>query len=227
MATPGDSETAWSAGAGGAAPLPSAWGTAQVPVVGLHPQLATTGQVPLVEHRRHPVPLGLRLAVWGTALLVVSGLVVLGLDRAEPAWFKTQPTSASVSHGRSSSTSLARPPAGAAGASHRAGAVTKTTSDSSGATLEVNSAQYSVVVSAQAPCWVQVTTPGSSSPQFASVMAAGAQKTFHPSGGKLMVQLGASKVTVQVLLDAKSSSPAWQFTPTVVPYQLSFTSTTG
>ncbi len=88
------------------------------------------------------------------------------------------------------------------------------------------SGSFDVLVSSQAPCWVQVTSPASFSPVFSSVMPAGAQQVFSSANGQLTVQFGASKVVVQVRI-ADKLVPGWQFTPTAVPFTVNFTSATG
>lgn len=216
--------TALGAGTSQGDPLRPFTSTAQVPAVAHHLAMTDTGQVPIVFRQRRPVPLGLRIAVWANALLVVAGAVVLGLDKAHPAWFATTHAAKAAPRAHVQTTTPRRAAAPANGGSATMAAVRQTQSGSSSATWAVADARYSVVVTTQSACWVEVTTPGSSSPVFASVMAAGAHQTFHPSSGQLVLQLGASKVTVEVLL-AGRSSPAWQWTPTAAPYQLSFTAT--
>jgi hypothetical protein len=93
--------------------------------------------------------------------------------------------------------------------------------------VTVSSSQYTVLVSVQGlRCWVQATTPGASTPVFSSVLAQGAQQTFHPSNGQLTLDLGATGVTVSVTLPGKHT-PSWQYTPQAAPFSLAFTSSSG
>lgn len=216
--------TAWGDSAGSGAPLRAFTSTAQVPsVLGLSGDLdpfLPTGMVPALPARRLPAPLGLRIAVWTTALLVVAGLVMIGVDRARPSWLAAIEVGASTAasappapHRASTTTTPGR---------SRAVRISQTGSDS--ATVTVPSGKYTVLVNVQGQrCWVQATTPGASAPVFAAVLAQGAQQSFQPDKGQLTVQLGASGVTVSVTLAGKHS-PAWQYAPQGAPFTLSFTS---
>lgn len=219
----------WDARSGPDDPLRPFTSTAQVPAVA-GAYAGAGGGEPAIVDRRRPAPLGLRLAVWATALLVVAGLAVIGVRQAYPSWLSAAPARHSAlaasgaatttpGHSASSGSGPATPPA-------PTGPVSLTPSGPAAATVSVDSARYSVQVVAGGRCWVEVTTAGSTSPLFASVMAPGAQQTFQAANGKLGVELGASMVTVKVLLP-NQRSPAWQWTPTAAPYQLSFTSRAG
>lgn len=223
MTTPGDSATAWRTGGGSGTSLRPFTTTAEVPAVPGDPRRSSTGPVPPVRRRRRSAPLGLRLAVWTTAVLVVAGLCAIGLHREFPSWWRTTPGTAAAPGPAGTGTSApgASPGAGTAGPT-----VTLSQTGATGATATVDTDQYTLTVSAQALCWVEVTTPGSAKPVFDADMQAGAQQTFHPSNGQLTLSMGASKVSVALFVDGKHT-PAWQWTPTAAPYQLSFTSASG
>jgi hypothetical protein len=229
--------TAWGAPAGPDDPVRPFTATAQVPLVGSDPSGAgaRARQQPFTRSRRRPAPLWLRLAVWATAVLVAAGLAVIGFHQAYPAWFGAVPAGAAAPGAGSSSGapehSASRSRSGPhAGRPTRApgspGPVHLAPSGPAAAVVSVESARYSVEIGAGARCWVEVSAPGSATPLFASVMAAGATQSFEAEGGRLVVQLGASKVTVAVLLPGRST-PAWQWTPPAAPYELDFASTTS
>jgi hypothetical protein len=213
--------TAWHTGGDTPDSLRPFTSTAQVPVVA-GPRYGPEGAVPRAVRRR-PAPLWLRLAVWGTALLVLAGVAGIAVHKVRPsALASLEPGPARPA----AATHPTRPPA-TVPAPHKpttSDPVVETPTGSQAATVQVDTARYTVTVAPQDRCWVQVTGPTSTTPQFAGVMAAGQQQTFHPVNGQLGVDLGASHVTVSVTL-AGQSTPAWQFTPAAAPFTLSFTST--
>lgn len=202
---------------GHADPLRPFTTTAEVPAVGrFDPRYGGVRRV------RRPPPLGLRVAVWVTAVLLLAGLAGLGIHRLRPSALgaleiTTSPSPTAAAPATSTPTTSAR------GAKHPTAAVTETSATPTGATMEVSTAHYTVKVAAQAPCWVQATAPGSPSPVFAGTLIAGEDKTFSPLNGQVELLLGASRVTVSVLL-AGSSAAAWTYTPTAAPFDLRFTS---
>lgn len=218
--------TAWDVGTETPDSLRPFTSTAQVPIVS-GPQYVDPHAEWGIPRRWRPAPLGLRLAVVFTALLVLAGLAGIAVHKARPsalAWLEPGRT-----HPAASQTSRQAPPSTAAPAKAKAKApsasqpVTQTTTGPQASTVQVDTTQYTVVVLAQNRCWVSASDPTSTTPQFASVLSAGAQQTFHPTNGQLDVNLGASAVTVSVMLAGKSAA-AWQFTPPAAPYTLTFTS---
>lgn len=195
--------------------------TAQVPAVGRFDPRYGGDLGPGVIRVRRPAPLVLRVAVWVTAALLLAGLAGLGIHRLRPSALDAlevhRPSSGPVLP--SATTSTTRPHGGA---SHAA-AVSQVATTTTGASFSVSAAEYTVKVSAQAPCWVQATAPGSPAPVFAGTLSPGAQKTFTAVDGQIEVLLGAVRVTVSLSL-AGSSTPAWTYTPTSAPYDLRFTS---
>lgn len=228
MTTRGEGNaTAWGDGEGSGTSLRAFTSTAQVPsVAGLSPQgldpFLPTGMVPALPARRAPAPLGLRIAVWMTALLVVAGLVLLGIHQARPAWL--QGIEVGLAPAAATAPTTPAPHSSTTTPSRQSGPVRISQSGSDSATVTVSSTQYTVLVSVQGQrCWVQASTPGSSAPVFASVVPQGAQQSFQPDKGQLTVELGASGVTVSVTLAGKHS-PAWQYTPQGAPFTLNFAS---
>ena len=220
----GESVTTSSAGTAPGSSLRAFTSTAEVPRVP-HRSPTVSGQQVAFGGRRPKAPLGLRLAVWATALLVVVGAALIWVNHQYPSVFHSAPAAATHALVTPSSAAPARPKTGTAVPS--SGVVFTQAGPTSGS-VTVSSAQYTVVVSAQAPCWVKVTTPGGAPPLYQAVMQPGAQQTFHPANGQLAVNLGASKVTVAVLVGG-AHAPSWQWSPASAsaPFQLSFTSTSG
>lgn len=215
--------TAWDVGTETSDSLRPFTSTAQVPVVS-GPQYVDPYTEWGIPRRWRPAPLSLRLAVAFTALLVLAGLAGIAVHKVRPsamAWLEP-----GQAHPTTSQSSRQAPPSTAAPVQPKPSAshpVTETTTGPQAATVQVDTAQYTVIVLAQNRCWVSVSDPTSATPQFASVLAAGAQQTFHPANGQLNVNVGASAVTVSVVL-ANKSAAAWQFSPPAAPYTLTFTS---
>jgi hypothetical protein len=201
--------------------------TAQVPqvaarsvVTSLPPALRfdSTDAIPVTWGGPHQVepPLGLRVAVWTTVLLLALGVVGVAVHHFRPGWL-------TKIHLVSGGTSPA--PAGSTGgAGHHAVPtvfVTDTTNGPSAASVTVKAPVYSVVVTTGAPCWINVTTPGSTKPVFSSTVPAGTTKTFTSSNGQLTVELGASHalVTAQIF---GVTIPHWSLSPQAVPYVMTF-----
>lgn len=227
--------TAWDTGTATSDSLRPFTSTAQVPAVsGSGPQYADQhadqyvdtygGWVMPPKVRRRPAPLWLRLAVWFTAVLVLAGLAGIAIHQVRPSALQSlepgKAHAAPASHPAASHPAAAPARPSAPSASNP---VTETSTGPQAASVQVDTAQYTVMVVAQNRCWVQATDPSSATPQFASVLAAGAQQTFHPSNGQLDLNVGASAVTVSVVLSGKTTA-AWQFTPPAAPYTLTFSS---
>ena len=173
------------------------------------------------------------------ALLLVVGLAGVAVQHYRPQWLAdlhlthhspstagaraatqtpargsaaTNSTNSSGSHHSSSSNSQV-----ASNASN--GMVTTAQSGSSSSTVEVHASSYTVLIAAQKPCWIDATSPATSSPLFVGVLAAGQSKSLVPVGGRMSVQFGASYVTVQIQVSGRTVT-GWSFTPHLVPYTL-------
>ena len=232
MTRSGDNATAWNADPGRPDPLEPFTSTAQVPAVGrgtelgYDPRFAPTGSV-ATYRRRAPAPLGLRLVVWLVVLLLVVAGAGLAVAHLRPAWLSSLRAGATTATTAHVPTTTAPAHTSTPGTTHHgAGGIVETTTGSTSATVTVPAADYTVVVQAQNPCWVQASVPTSATPVFASVMPAGSQQTFHPANGHLALELGASGVSVSVT-EAGKSTAAWHFSPTAAPFNLSFTSAAG
>ncbi len=90
--------------------------------------------------------------------------------------------------------------------------------------INVRSSTYTVMVSAFDPAWVQANVPGQTNPIFAHVLDAGQTQSLQPVSGTLSLNIGASKVSVQVTVGGKVLT-GWSYTPTQVPYTLDFLGT--
>lgn len=213
--------------------------TAEVPVVAggawatQDVYCAPTGMVAaLPRYARPRAPFGLRLAVWLVALVLLAAVAGLVVHQVRPQWLRSlevgngpaQPAPAAPS--ASSTGGGATSGHAAAPASGHPSPVRQTQAGPNSAAVSVTGASFQVIVSTQAPCWVQVTSPASFAPVFSQVMPAGTTQTFASSAGQLTVQVGASKVLLQVRIGGKTV-PGWQFTPSAVPFTLNFTSVNG
>jgi hypothetical protein len=206
--------------------------TAQVPRVGgspasyyrpPDPRFVNTGVVPKVgpyAPPRRKAPLGLRILVWLVVLLLVAGIAGLVVHKVHPQWLK----SLEVATGTSAPVGPAASAGSGSHATSHSGSSTVTATGSGLAenvTVKVGGlGSYAVVVSAQDPCWVQVNTPASFSPQFSQVMQGGQSQTFKPANGQLTLLVGASHVTVTVTVNGKPAK--WSFTPPTAPFTLNF-----
>lgn len=232
-------EPSWADRAGGGEHLQPFTRTAEVPAVtGGHwaaqdVYFAPTGMVAaLPRYARPPAPFGLRLAVWLVALVLVAAVAGLVVHQVRPQWLRSLEVGAGpaqpapVAPAASGAGGAATPGhAAASGSGHRS-PVRQTQSGPNSAAVSVDGASFQVIVSTQAPCWVQVTSPAAFAPAFSSVMPAGTTQTFASAAGQLTVQVGASKVLLQVRIAGKTV-PGWQFTPSAVPFTLNFTSVNG
>ncbi|HEY5250555.1 MAG TPA: RodZ domain-containing protein [Acidimicrobiales bacterium] len=206
--------------------------TAQVPQVGprpVHPTLPpglrfdNTDSIPVTQryHDPFPAPIALQVAIWSTVLLLGLGVVGLAVHHWRPAWLAKIHLISSPGGGGTGSTkpSSSSPTAPAS--------IAKTTGTGPlSANVAVHASTYQVVVVTQAPCWIHVSSPTSSTPVFSSTVPAGTTKTFTSGNGQLSVELGASHATVTVQILGKTA-PGWSLTPTSAPYVVNFSSTTG
>ncbi len=196
--------------------------TAQVP--GVRPAAGATfyppatGDYAAIRYPVRPAPLGLRIAVWFTAALVVIGALGLVVHHYQPQWLAdvhvvTTPDAPPTSPTTVSPTTTAPPVT--------IPAVTQSATTPGNIAVAVDADQYAVVVSPTGPVWVLVTVPGTAKPIFEGVLNAGQTKTFAGGDGPLSVNLGSSKVSVAVQINAKTAT-AWSFTPMSAPVNLNF-----
>jgi hypothetical protein len=202
--------------------------TAQVPQVSARPAAAaalppglrfdTTDSVPVTwrgSRDRGPAPLALQVAVWSTVLLLALGVAGLAVHHWRPAWLaKIHLLSTGSGPGGSHPTATSAttvPP-------HL---VVETATGPRAATVAVRASVFEVVVTTQAPCWIQVTSPASFTPLFSSTVPAGTTKTFTSTNGQLSVELGASRATVTAQILDKTI-PYWSLTPQSTPYVITF-----
>jgi hypothetical protein len=206
--------------------------TAQVPQVAraaapapaLPPGLRfeSTDSIPVTRHPQRepePAPLALRVAVWTVVLLLTLGVAGMAVHHWRPAWLTKIHLVAS-----GSGAGPTRP--GRTGATHPtvpAALVTTATTGLTTATVDVRASVYVVVVTTQAPCWIQATSPASFAPLFSATVPAGTTKTFTSTNGQLTVELGASHATVTTQIFTKTV-PGWSLTPSTVPYTVTFRS---
>ena len=168
-----------------------------------------------------PAPMGLRMAVWFTGMLVVLGGIGLAAHKWDPQLLtslhlvKSTQTPTSTPPAQSHTTTpVVSPPV-------TIPTVTETSTSPQSGTFEVNAAEYSVVISPTAPVWTKVAIPGAATPLFEGTLVAGETKTFDAGSGPLQVNLGSSRVALTVQISGKTVS-GWSFTPTVVPFTAMF-----
>ena len=192
-----------------------------------------TGSFPVVDDWIKPersAPLVLRATVWLVALLLVVAGAGLAVHHYQPQWLRdihlqraaplTVPGSSGAAPGPSggvTTPTLAPGP----GKHTPKGPVTETLTTTGSATVTVQAASYSVVVSASAPCWTVVNTPQSFKPVFNAELGAGQVDTFDSADGQLTVTVDASGVTLQVRI-AGRVVPTWVFRPPSAPFVLNF-----
>ena len=204
--------------------------TAQVPAVAravapaLPPGLRfdSTDAIPVtprLQREPEPAPLALRVAVWTVVLLLALGVAGMAVHHWRPAWLTkihlvagtTGAGASQPGHGTSPHPTLP------------ASLVTTETTGPTAATVAVRATVYAVVVTTQAPCWIQATSPASFAPLFSSTVPAGTTKTFTSTDGQLTVELGASHATVTTQIFTKTI-PGWSLTPSAAPYIITFRS---
>ncbi len=190
-------------------------------------QFADTGAIPLATSLgRGPShgPRTLQIIVGVAALLLLLGIGGLAVAHYEPKWLSdmhlthsaanvTTTTPVQARHHRPSSSSSSQ-------------SVIALPAANGSESVTVHSQSYQVLVAAQKPCWIDATGTAQSSgsaPVFEGVLQAGETKVLNPVNGALSIEFGASLVTVQVEMNGKTV-PSWSFSPSTVPFTLSFTS---
>jgi hypothetical protein len=173
-----------------------------------------------------PAPLALRAAVWLTAMLVVVGGIGLAAHHYDPQLLVSLHLVKSAQGPASTPTSQTQSTTAPTAPPVTVATVIETSNTPNSAAVQVNATQYSVVVTPSAPVWTQVEVPGTTAPVFEGTLQAGETKTFSGASGPLAVNLGAAKVTLQVLVSGKAVS-GWSLTPPVAPYTVTFSPATS
>jgi cytoskeletal protein RodZ len=204
--------------------------TAQVPQVAravapaLPPGLRfdATDSIPvtrLPQREPDPAPLALRVAVWTVVLLLALAVAGMAVHHWRPAWL----TKIHLVAAGPGSASTHRTPGTSSHPTAPAALVTTASTGPTAATVSVRATVYSVVVTTQAPCWIQATSPASFVPLFSATVPGGTTKTFTSTNGQLTVELGASRVVVTTQIFTKTV-PGWSLTPSTTPYTITFQS---
>ncbi len=172
-------------------------------------------------HQPDPAPLALRVAVWSAVLLLTLGVAGVAVHHYRPAWLAKlhlvpSATAPPVTRTGTTGPHTTVPPA----------PVTQTSGGPQAATLDVRAAAYTVVVTTQAPCWINVTSPASFAPVFSATVPGGTTKTFAAVNGQLTVELGASHAVVTAQIGGRTV-PHWSLTPGTAPFVLTFHSVTS
>jgi hypothetical protein len=167
--------------------------------------------------RRLRAPTSLKVITWVTAALVVVALVGFGASQLRAQWLARSHLLRIVQPG---GTPVATPVPRAAGHGHQASAVLLTSTLGQVANYTVGTQKFTVAIATSGPCWVQVTSSGSSNTLVSAVQPAGKTLSF-PATGAMTVQVGSSAVIVAITIKAKtvffdrpSSTPfTYVFTP--------------
>jgi hypothetical protein len=161
----------------------------------------------------------LRVAVWTTVVLLAVGATGLAVHHWRPAWL------AKIHLVASPGTGGTHPSHGSSPAKVTGPLVTETSAGPLSAAVGVRASVYEVVVTTQAPCWINVTSPASFAPVFSATVPAGSTKTFTSGDGQLSLELGASHATVTVQI-LNRTVPDWSLTPASAPFVVNFHSIT-
>lgn len=202
---------------------------------------ADTGAVPLTSSDSRGsahAPRTLRIIVAFAGLLLLIGIGGLAISHYQPQWLSDiHLTHTGAAPTKTTAGQPARRPSSSS-TSNSQKLVSALPATNGSESVTVHSATYQVVVAAQKPCWIAATgavapsivgalssqtTPASSASVFTGVLQSGQTKVLDPVGGKLSIEFGASLVTVQVQVSGKTV-PGWSFSPTMIPFRLSFTS---
>ena len=164
-----------------------------------------------IERRR--TPLILRVAVWTSVFLLLLASAGLGVNHWKPSWVQ----GLRLNHLHISNT---QKPTKHVGTIATPTVSAKTTgANSSSVTIQAN--DFSVLVTTSGDCWVQATVPSNFNPVFSGILSAGSSKSIPSSDGLLTVQFGSSHADVVVEVNGKTVA-GWSFSPTDVPYVLTF-----
>jgi hypothetical protein len=149
--------------------------------------------------RKHRASKPLKVATW-----VVGGLVVLALagsiiQSQRPQWLASAHILRVV--GQDGARAAAGSPAAARRTAPSATVVATGTSGQT-STYSVDTRAFVVDVTTTGPCWVQVTSSGSSTPLVSGVQPAG-RKLSYPAQGTMTVQVGSSAVVVGITVKGK------------------------
>lgn len=189
--------------------------TAEVPIVegspGFYPQ----------RHRRRKAPIGLRLLTWLLLLLLVVGGAGLSVYHYKPQWLRD----IHVLKTHTKTPIVAAPHTKTTSPEHVTTPTTqpvRTTSVGVGtASVDVAVANYTVVVTATAPCWVEAQVPVSEKPLVNHTLVGGQSVSIPVTGGQLSLTLGsvAAKITIEV----GGKPQFWLLRPNGVPFVVTFT----
>jgi Helix-turn-helix domain len=195
--------------------------TAEVPAVA---GSGAGGLYPGVRHpyRRRKAPLPLRLMTWLVLLLLVVGGAGLGVYHYKPQWLRDIHVLKSSTRTDASNSQHTKKPK----TSHPTKPTTplllvRTTSLGVGtAEVDVSVSNYTVVISASNPCWVEAGAPASVKPIVNQTLVAGQKVSIPVTGGQLMVELGSVAATISVQVGGKAQF--WILKPNAVPFQVTF-----
>jgi cytoskeletal protein RodZ len=209
-----------SSGSGLAVGTTGLYGTGQV--------FAQTGMYPAAAPLRirqvvRPAPWPVRLLLWCVVVALVIAGTGLVVAHVRPQWMRDAhlahvPHSATTpGAGNKAATGSTSTPSTTPGSSS---IVTTGTPGPTGTPVTVQAAEYAIVLTTLAPCWVEATAPGTPA-VFNKTLPAGAKEVLTPASGQLNVELGAAGVVLAVAVNGKTV-PGWTFTPTTAPVTLLF-----
>jgi cytoskeletal protein RodZ len=187
-----------------------------------HEQIKETRKIQRKVRRSRRAPVLLRLATWLVLVALLVALAGVGLRHWRPQllvqWHIAQPNGALY---------LASPPPTTAPTTphHARGATVKqvSTDNLTAATYSVTAANFKVILTTTAPCYVQVNSPASVNAIVADVQPPNVTKSY-PATGSLTVEIGAAGVSISV---AVNGSNVFTTVPKNAPFTYTFNSAPG
>jgi hypothetical protein len=172
--------------------------------------------------RRRRAATPLKVITWVVAVLALAAVAGTVIQGAKPQWLVESHILRMTVPGATALQRAAAPPTTAAPVHHPADPVTLTSTDgSTQAAYTVSKSTFTLRVAASNPCWIQVITPASPTPEFESTLQAGDVKTF-VADKAISLQVGSSASIVGILINGKA---VFLNTPSATPFTYTFTST--
>jgi len=202
--------------------------TAEVPVVGGGGGPGFYGDGPGGRYRhvakRRKAPLGLRLLTWVVLLLLLVGGAGLGIYKYKPQWLRDIHVLKSTAHSAAPSTTHHHVKTHPKTPTTSVPPVKTTQMGVGSATVNVSVANYTVVVTASNPCWIEAQVPISAKPLINQVVVAGQSVSIPVTGGQLALHLGSVSATITIKIGGRLIA-LWDLRPDAIPFVATFTNT--
>jgi hypothetical protein len=174
--------------------------------------------------RRRRAPVTLKLVTWLVAVLALTAVAGVVIQRQRPQWLVqahllriTQPDGQPLAAAPATTTV----PTTHQVTHHATAPVTAgPTDNTTQATYFVNAQQFTLGIATSAPCWVQVTTPASITPLLEGTQSSGTIQSFK-ADKSITLQVGSSAVVIGIYINGKS---VFFTTPKSTPFTYTFTS---